>query len=88
MRVVFQMSAIVAALALAGCGQRGALYLPVVPPLPAKPTVETVPAPEDAASDASAASGAEPISASAGTTLQLSPSLAAPAPASAATPTR
>lgn len=43
MRVVFRMSAIVAALAVAmsaglsGCGQRGPLYLPTVPPLPTKP---------------------------------------------------
>ncbi|MEX3582403.1 MAG: lipoprotein [Burkholderia sp.] len=88
MRVVFQMSTIVAALALAGCGQRGALYLHVVPPLPAKPTVETAPVPEDATSGASATSGEEPISASVGTMLQFSPSLAAPAPASAAPPTR
>jgi hypothetical protein len=43
------MSAIVAALAVAtsaaltGCGQRGPLYLPSVPPLPEKPGVRTVP---------------------------------------------
>lgn len=43
MRVVFRMSAIVAALAVAmsaglsGCGQSGPLYLPTVPPLPTKP---------------------------------------------------
>ena len=43
MRVVFRMSAIVAALAilagaaLGGCGQRGPLYLPTVPPLPQRP---------------------------------------------------
>ncbi|SAL77212.1 putative lipoprotein [Caballeronia arvi] len=45
MRVVFRMSAIVAALALSaaatlslgGCGQRGSLYLPTVPPLPQRP---------------------------------------------------
>ncbi|CDY75797.1 FIG00453728: hypothetical protein [Caballeronia glathei] len=45
MRVVFRMSAIVAALAvsavtagaLGGCGQRGPLYLPTTPPLPQRP---------------------------------------------------
>jgi predicted small lipoprotein YifL len=43
------MSAIVAALAVAtsaaltGCGQRGPLYLPSVPPLPEKPVVRTEP---------------------------------------------
>jgi predicted small lipoprotein YifL len=46
MRVVFRMSAIVAALsigaaatlALGGCGQKGPLYLPTVPPLPQRPS--------------------------------------------------
>ncbi len=79
MRVVFQMSAIVAALALAGCGQRGALYLPVVPPLPQKPALETQPDGADAASDADTSTGSS---------LQLSPALSSPAPASAANPTR
>jgi predicted small lipoprotein YifL len=43
------MSAIVAALAVAtsaaltGCGQRGPLYLPSVPPLPEKPVIRTAP---------------------------------------------
>ncbi|WP_244815034.1 lipoprotein [Caballeronia sp. Lep1P3] len=45
MRVVFRMSAIVAAaslcaaatVGLGGCGQRGPLYLPVVPPMPQRP---------------------------------------------------
>ncbi|MDR5855605.1 lipoprotein [Caballeronia sp. LZ062] len=45
MRAVFRMSAIVAAasicaattLTLGGCGQRGPLYLPVVPPMPQRP---------------------------------------------------
>ncbi|NLP65279.1 LPS translocon maturation chaperone LptM [Paraburkholderia sacchari] len=31
----------VAALSLAGCGQRGPLYMPKVPPLPQKPNFET-----------------------------------------------
>jgi len=45
MRVVFRMSAIVAAVSicaaatvtLSGCGQRGPLYFPVVPPMPQRP---------------------------------------------------
>ncbi|MGN6806588.1 MAG: LPS translocon maturation chaperone LptM [Trinickia sp.] len=46
------MSAIVAALAvatsvsIAGCGQRGPLYLPSVPPLPPKPAERTEPSSE------------------------------------------
>ena len=57
MQVVFRMSAIVAALAVAtsavltGCGLRGPLYLPTVPPLPEKPVPHTAP---DASSDTSA----------------------------------
>jgi predicted small lipoprotein YifL len=43
MRRVTWMSAIVAVLLTAGCGQRGALYLPVVPPLPEAPGTRTVP---------------------------------------------
>ncbi len=74
MRVIFRQGAIVAALAilaggsLAGCGQRGPLYMPVVPPLPAKPNFETGPASvtPDAASSASAASAVVPASAPAG----------------------
>ncbi|WP_323121888.1 LPS translocon maturation chaperone LptM [Burkholderia alba] len=94
MRVVFQMSAIVAALALAGCGQNGALYLPTVPPLPPKPIEQMQPSPSDVAPDAetaSARSGTAPDVS--GTPLTLSPELApqgvlrtAPAPASDATP--
>jgi predicted small lipoprotein YifL len=41
MRSVSCMSAIVAVLLLAGCGQRGALYLPTVPPLPPAPSAQT-----------------------------------------------
>lgn len=65
MRVVFRMSAIVAALAvatsisLAGCGQRGPLHLPTVPPLPAKPGPQTPPS-SDATRDAQTASDAAP----------------------------
>ncbi len=87
MRVVFQMSAIVAALALAGCGQRGALYLPTVPPLPSKPVLETQPGLQPDASD-TAPDAASDAAGTTGTSLQLSPALSAPAPASAANPTR
>ena len=41
MRSVSWISAIVAVLLLAGCGQRGALYLPTVPPLPSAPSAQT-----------------------------------------------
>ncbi len=58
MSVVFRTSAIVTALAallatlpLAGCGQTGPLYLPVVPPMPK-------PLPPENAAPASAALGA------------------------------
>ncbi|MEQ5840005.1 lipoprotein [Paraburkholderia acidicola] len=75
MRVVFRMSAIVAALAilaggaLSGCGQRGALYMPVVPPLPPKPVEQTQQPNADAASPAQTGS----IPDTSGTPLSLSP---------------
>lgn len=75
MRVVFRMSAIVAALAvaasasLAGCGQRGPLYLPTVPPLPQKPATQPVPQ-----ADSDTDTDTEPESASAtAAPLMLSP---------------
>jgi hypothetical protein len=83
MRVVSRMRAIapgaivaalviVAGCALGGCGQRGALYMPTVPPLPAKPTDETqAPSPDAAKPDSEAASGAVPDTS--GTPLTLSP---------------
>jgi predicted small lipoprotein YifL len=77
------MSAIVAALAVAvagtvaleGCGNRGPLYLPTVPPLPPKPAEETVQPPQRAASGAEAASSvdANPAPESEGTPLELAP---------------
>ncbi|RDU95550.1 LPS translocon maturation chaperone LptM [Trinickia dinghuensis] len=85
MRVVFRMSAIVAALAVAtsaaltGCGQRGPLYLPTVPPLPAKPVLQT----EPPASNAQAASG---TGANAPLTLAPAASLGAPSNAPKAAP--
>ncbi|WJF90578.1 lipoprotein [Paraburkholderia bonniea] len=83
MRVIFRMSAIVAALAvgtaglLGGCGQRGALYLPTVPPLPAKPLYQqpasnTQPDTDTAAS-ASRAVGTVPDTSGEPLPLTLSP---------------
>jgi len=69
------MSAIVAALAiLAGCGQRGPLYLPTVPPLPAKPIQQQDAPPSDVTpTDENASSDSIPDSS--GTPLTLSPEL-------------
>ncbi|HEY1609551.1 MAG TPA: lipoprotein [Paraburkholderia sp.] len=105
MRVIFRMSAIVAALAivaagtLAGCGQRGPLYEPTVPPLPPKPNFETQPEQPQPAAPASEPVGSIPDTA--GTPLSLTPDdtltappsspaesePAAPTPASAVKPT-
>ncbi|WP_059512422.1 LPS translocon maturation chaperone LptM [Burkholderia singularis] len=76
MRIAWQMralpiSAIVAALMLAGCGQRGPLYLPEVPPLPPKP-IERAQPPADAADAASSDDGS-----AADSPLALSPELSA-----------
>ena len=64
MRAVFKASAIVAAFvgaaSLAGCGNRGPLYLPQVPPLPEAPPTEMVPA--SPTSDDSSAATTEPES--------------------------
>jgi predicted small lipoprotein YifL len=69
--------AILAGCSLGGCGQRGALYLPNVPPLPAKPTDETLaPSPEAAKSTAiepAAQTPAGTIPDTSGTPLSLSP---------------
>ncbi|KWB65929.1 LPS translocon maturation chaperone LptM [Burkholderia ubonensis] len=88
MRVVFRMSAIVAALAiLAGCGQSGPLYLPSVPPLPPKPVDQQRGAPpSDVKPTDETASSSESMPDTSGTPLTLSPELSsgavAPAPAS------
>jgi predicted small lipoprotein YifL len=94
MRAVFRMSAIVAALsilaagALAGCGQRGPLYMPTVPPLPPKPQQQTQPpspdevkpTPETASSSIPDTSG-EPLSLSPDDSMQMPASgTAAPTP--------
>lgn len=91
------MSAIVAALAvatsaaLAGCGQRGPLYLPTVPPLPEKPQLQTEPPASDASADAQGVSAASGTDARAPLTLAPADSLRAtpngePAPAPASSP--
>jgi len=101
MRVVFRTSAkatilatltIVAGVALSGCGQRGSLYLPTVPPLPAKPTEQTQPSsPNDVKPGAETAEGSvpdtsgAPLSLSPDTELRTAPNTNAPAqPASGA----
>ena len=88
MRVVFRLSAaatgvsapraivaalaIVAGVALSGCGQRGSLYLPTVPPLPAKPNQQTQPpSPGEVKPGAETAEGSIPDTS--GTPLSLSP---------------
>jgi len=97
MRVIFRMSAIVAALAivaggaLAGCGQRGPLYMPTVPPLPPKPNFQTQPpqppAPAEPAGSVPDTSGT-PLSLTPDDSLSPSPSSpAAPEPASETKPT-
>ncbi|CAB3763126.1 hypothetical protein B7G54_32235 [Burkholderia puraquae] len=86
MRVVFRMSAIVAALAiLAGCGQSGALYLPTVPPMPKPLQQQDTPPSDVKPTDENASSDSVPDSS--GTPLTLSPELSSgvstmPAPAS------
>jgi predicted small lipoprotein YifL len=86
----------ISAVALAGCGQRGPLYMPTVPPLPPKPSFETEPqagAPESA-SAASAPVGTipdtsgTPLSLSPDNDLSTTPANGSPQPASDATPTQ
>ncbi|KDR27839.1 LPS translocon maturation chaperone LptM [Caballeronia zhejiangensis] len=92
MRVVFKMSAIVAALSigaaatlsLGGCGQRGPLYLPRVPPLPQRPNDLQNTPPSNVAADSETASR-QPLSLSPETDLKTSPNGAsAPKAASSA----
>ncbi|KWC59119.1 hypothetical protein WL55_34355 [Burkholderia cepacia] len=83
MRVVFRMSAIVAALAiLAGCGQSGALYLPTVPPLPKPLQQQDTPPSDVKPTDENASSDSVPDSS--GTPLMLSPELSSGASVTAA----
>ena len=87
MRVVFRLSAaatgvsapraivaalaIVAGVALSGCGQRGSLYLPTVPPLPAKANQNQPPSHDEVKPGAETAEGSSPDTS--GTPLSLSP---------------
>lgn len=91
--------AVSAVFALVGCGQRGALYMPTVPPLPPKPNFETQDAGTTAPEAASGASGVDAgsIPDTSGTPLTLSPDTelgttptapASPQPASGAMPTQ
>jgi predicted small lipoprotein YifL len=95
MQVVFRMSAIVAALAisagtlLAACGQRGPLYLPVAPPIPARPaSMPPLPAsvPATAASSASSVDSTGDVPDTSGTALSLSPDDNMKSPESASAP--
>ncbi|WP_414694447.1 LPS translocon maturation chaperone LptM [Paraburkholderia sp.] len=86
--------------ALAGCGQRGPLYLPTVPPLPPKPSFESGPQDSAAGAADSASSASAPVGMipdTSGTPLSLSPdtelsttpsATGSPQPASGATPTQ
>ncbi len=89
----------ISAVALAGCGQRGALYMPNVPPLPPKPNFETGAAPASAPASApeSASAPVGMIPDTSGTPLSLSPdtdlgttpaTTGSPQPASGTTPTQ
>jgi predicted small lipoprotein YifL len=94
---ILAVSAMCTALALAACGQRGPLYMPTVPPLPAKPNFETQDtgtAAPAAASEASGVNADSSIPDTSGTPITLSPDNelgtppASPAPASGAQPTQ
>ncbi|MFM0203542.1 lipoprotein [Paraburkholderia fungorum] len=88
-RAIVAGLAILAGCALAGCGQRGSLYLPTVPPLPAKPIDRTQLPPSPSSDEVKPATeNAAPtgeVPDTSGAPLSLSPEseLAAP-PASAA----
>ncbi|MFL9887072.1 lipoprotein [Paraburkholderia agricolaris] len=93
-RAIVAGLAILAGCALAGCGQRGSLYLPTVPPLPAKPIDRTQPPPAATSGEvkpgAQSASPTGEIPDTSGAPLSLSPDTELAAPpasgASAATP--
>ncbi|NML33761.1 LPS translocon maturation chaperone LptM [Paraburkholderia antibiotica] len=89
-RAIVAVLAILAGCALAGCGQRGSLYLPTVPPLPAPPAHRTQTPPPDQTQPANGnatgnAADMGSIPDTSGTPLTLAPEeqLATP-PASAA----
>src|ERR1700734_1887991 len=93
MQVVFRMSAIVAALAvsaaalLSACGQRGPLYMPTVPPLPARPA--SMPPLDASAPVAASPTSATPVGDipdTSGQPLSLAPDESMQSPASAPLP--
>ncbi|HEY4295851.1 MAG TPA: lipoprotein [Paraburkholderia sp.] len=90
---------ILAGCALAGCGQRGSLYLPTVPPLPSPPASRTQAPPPDTQPAEEPATDMSTVPDTSGTPLSLAPETelatppasaasgaAAPLPASAVTP--
>ncbi|MEM5388002.1 lipoprotein [Paraburkholderia phymatum] len=90
-RAIVATLAIVAGVALNGCGQRGSLYLPTVPPLPAKPSEQTQTSPDamkpgaESARDSVPDTSGTPLSLSPDTELRTAPNTNAPAqPASGA----
>jgi predicted small lipoprotein YifL len=96
-RAIVAVLAILAGCTLAGCGQRGSLYLPNVPPLPAKPVDRTEPpAADEVKPDAESVPDMSTVPDTSGTPLSLAPendlatppasATAAPLPASTATP--
>jgi predicted small lipoprotein YifL len=86
-RAIVAGLAILAGCALAGCGQRGSLYMPAVPPLPAKP-IERTQTPDTAQPASAPSTDMSTVPDTSGTPLSLAPEteLAAP-PASAASAT-
>ncbi|MBB5468385.1 putative small lipoprotein YifL [Paraburkholderia sp. Clong3] len=85
-RAIVAVLVILAGCALTGCGQRGSLYLPTVPPMPAPPAHRTQTPSTDRTQPASgSAADTGSIPDTSGTPLTLAPEdqLAAP-PASAA----
>lgn len=96
-RAIVAVLAILAGCALTGCGQRGSLYLPTVPPLPAPPANRTqTPPPDQAKPGAGNAADTSTVPDTSGTPLSLAPAnelatppasgAAAPLPASAVPP--
>jgi predicted small lipoprotein YifL len=89
MRVVFRMSAIVAALslsaasmlALGGCGQRGPLYLQAAPPLPQRPAdlQDTPPSKADSSSGEVPNTSGQPLTLAPETNLNSAPKAASAA---------
>ncbi|MEM5298588.1 lipoprotein [Burkholderia sp. JPY481] len=73
-RAIVAVLAILAGCALTGCGQRGALYLPTVPPLPAPPAHRTqTPSTDQTQPATGSAADADSIPDTSGTPLTLAP---------------